>query len=63
MGIDACPMEGIDVKILDKEFGLTEKGLTAVTAVSLGYRTESDFNDPAKTPKSRLAFEEISTLI
>ncbi len=56
-------MEGIDVKILDKEFGLTEKGLTAVTAVSLGYRTESDFNDPAKTPKSRLAFEEISTLI
>jgi nitroreductase/dihydropteridine reductase len=63
LGIDACPMEGIDAKILDEEFGLTEKGLTVVTAVSLGYRTESDFNDPNKTPKSRLPFEEILTMV
>ncbi|WCM41163.1 oxygen-insensitive NAD(P)H nitroreductase [Flavobacterium sp. CBA20B-1] len=63
LGIDACPMEGIDVQILDEEFGLTEKGFTAITAVALGYRSESDFNDPAKTPKARLALEDITTLI
>lgn len=63
LDIDACPVEGIDVKILDEEFGLTEKGLTSIATVSLGYRAESDFNDPKKTPKSRLSFDEILTLI
>lgn len=63
LGIDACPMEGIDARILNEEFGLTEKGLTAVTAVALGYKTESDFNDPAKTPKARLCVEEILTVV
>lgn len=63
LGIDACPMEGIDAKVLDEEFGLTEKGFTAITAVALGYRTEGDFNDPAKTPKARLSVEETITII
>lgn len=63
LGIDACPMEGIDAKILDKEFGLAEKGFTAITAVSLGYGLETDFNIPTKTPKSRLPFEEILTVV
>lgn len=63
LGIDACPMEGIDSRILNEEFGLTEKGLTAVTAVALGYKTESDFNDSAKTPKARLCVEEILTVV
>ena len=63
LGIDACPMEGIDARILNEEFGLTEKGLTAVTAVALGYKTESDFNNPAKTPKARLCVEEILTVV
>lgn len=63
LGIDACPMEGIDIKILNEEFGLIEKGLTATIAVSLGFKTESDFNDPNKTPKSRLPFDEIITQI
>lgn len=63
LGIDACPMEGIDAQILNEEFGLTEKGLTAVTAVALGYKTESDFNNPAKTPKARLCVEEILTVV
>ncbi len=59
LGIDACPMEGADVKALDKEFGLHEKGYTALALVSLGYRKETDFN--AKLPKSRLPEEIIIT--
>ena len=63
LGIDATPMEGIDVKALDEEFGLRAKGYTSLVAVSLGYRTESDFNSPDKTPKSRLPESEIFTII
>lgn len=63
LGIDATPMEGIDVKALDEEFGLREKGYTALVAVSIGYRAEADFNSTEKTPKSRLAENEIITVI
>lgn len=61
--IDATPMEGIDVKALDEEFGLREQGYTSLVAVSLGYRADSDFNSTDKTPKSRLAEREIITVI
>ncbi len=63
LGIDAVPMEGLDMKAIDEEFGLREKGFTAITVVSLGYRTEADFNDPNKTPKSRFPQEEIISVI
>ncbi|UII32203.1 oxygen-insensitive NAD(P)H nitroreductase [Fulvivirga ulvae] len=63
LGIDATPMEGIDVKALDEEFGLREKGFTAIAAVSIGYRAKSDFNSTDKTPKSRLSESEIITVI
>lgn len=63
LGIDATPMEGIDVKALDEEFELREKGFTAVVAVSIGYRAKSDFNSTEKTPKSRLSENEIITVI
>ncbi|WP_026977345.1 oxygen-insensitive NAD(P)H-dependent nitroreductase NfsB [Flavobacterium tegetincola] len=59
LGIDACPMEGIDLKALDVEFGLREKGYTALAVVSLGYRKETDFN--SKLPKSRFPEETIIT--
>ncbi|MBD0776666.1 oxygen-insensitive NAD(P)H nitroreductase [Maribacter sp. ANRC-HE7] len=59
LGIDACPMEGVDVKALDKEFGLREKGYTALAVVSLGYRKDTDFN--SKLPKSRLPEDTIIT--
>jgi len=59
LGIDACPMEGIDTKALDEEFGLREKGFTSITAVAIGYRTESDFNTTDKTPKSRLPESDV----
>ena len=52
LGIDAVPMEGVDVKALNEEFGLPEKGYTALALVALGYHKDSDFN--AKLPKSRL---------
>lgn len=61
--IDALPMEGVDLKALDQEFGLREKGYTAVAAVSLGYRLESDFNIPDNTPKSRLPESEVFTIL
>ncbi|NPD46939.1 MULTISPECIES: oxygen-insensitive NAD(P)H nitroreductase [unclassified Lentimicrobium] len=63
LGIDALPMEGVDLKVIDEEFSLREKGFTAVAVVSLGYRTETDFNTTDKTPKSRLSQEEIFTLL
>lgn len=59
LGIDACPMEGVDVKALDEEFSLREKGFTALAVVSLGYRKDSDFN--AKLPKSRFPEETVIT--
>lgn len=58
-GIDATPMEGFDRDTLNKEFKLTEKGLKASVIVSLGYRSDSDFN--AKLPKSRLPDEVVFT--
>ena len=59
--IDACPMEGIDVEALNKEFDLESKGLTASVMVAYGYRSTEDYN--AKTPKSRLPIDEIITRI
>lgn len=61
LGIDAVPMEGFDVKVLNKELGLTEKGFTAVALVPLGYKANDDFN--AQLPKSRLSEEEVFTTI
>lgn len=61
LGIDAVPMEGFDVKILNEELGLTKKGFTAVALVPLGYKANDDFN--AQLPKSRLSEEEVFTTI
>lgn len=61
LGIDACPMEGFNSTLLDEELGLREKGLTSAVIVSIGRRTENDFN--AKLPKSRLPVEQVVTHI
>lgn len=50
--VDATPMGGFDEEIISQEFELAEKGLRPSVIVSLGYRSESDFN--AQLPKSRL---------
>ena len=57
LGVDACPMEGIDVEALDAALGLSEKGLRSVVLLALGYRGEGDFN--ARLPKSRLPMASV----
>lgn len=61
LGLDATPMEGFDFKKLDEELGLRAQGFTSLVVVSLGYRSETDFN--AKLPKSRLAAESVFTFL
>jgi nitroreductase/dihydropteridine reductase len=60
LGIDATPMEGIEISALDKELGLREQGYTSLVVVPLGYLDpEKDYN--AQLPKSRLPLDEILT--
>lgn len=58
-GIDATPIGGFDEQIINDELQLTEKGLIPSVLLTLGYRSENDFN--AKLPKSRLDKEQIFT--
>lgn len=58
-GIDATPIGGFDEAIISEELGLEEKGLIPSVIMTLGYRSESDFN--ATLPKSRLKAEQIFT--
>ncbi len=57
LGLDAIAMEGFDLKALDEEFGLREKGFTSSIVVAVGYHSENDFNKDL--PKSRLSKEDI----
>lgn len=57
--VDATPMEGFDSKVLERELGLHEQGLTATVIVSLGYSGNDDFN--ARLPKSRLSADTLFT--
>ncbi|MFW1800197.1 oxygen-insensitive NAD(P)H nitroreductase [Acinetobacter nematophilus] len=58
-GIDATPIGGFDEAILTEELGLAEKNLIPSVIMTLGYRSDVDFN--AKLPKSRLAQKDIIT--
>ncbi len=61
LGVDACPMEGIDADEYDRILGLREKGYTTSVACALGYRAESD--KYASAPKVRFEKDEVlSTL-
>ncbi len=55
--VDATPMEGFDVKALDKLLNLEEKGLKSTSILTLGYRDESQdwlVNlKKVRTPKER----------
>lgn len=60
LDIDATPMEGIETKRLDEEFGLRKMGYSSLVALALGYSDEqADYN--ANLPKSRLPIAEIQT--
>lgn len=57
--LDATPIGGFDEKIISEELDLLEKGLIPSVIMTLGFRSEQDFN--AKLPKSRLTAEEVFT--
>ncbi|MCW8329043.1 nitroreductase family protein [Photobacterium sp. SDRW27] len=58
LNIDSTPMEGIDSEMISKEFAKELDGHVCHVALAIGYRDEdADYN--AKTPKSRLAMEDI----
>lgn len=61
IGVDAVPIEGVDLDALNQEFGLSAQGLTAVAIVALGFHAEDDFN--AQLPKSRFDEQAVFTLL
>jgi nitroreductase len=42
LGVDTCPMEGIEPVDYDRLLGLSAKGFTTVVACAAGYRSEAD---------------------
>jgi nitroreductase len=42
LGVDSCPMEGLDKEAYDKLLGLPERGCHAVVMCALGYRAADD---------------------
>jgi len=61
LGIDTCPMEGIEPARYDEILGLSAQGYQTVVAAAVGYRAASD--KYATLPKVRFAPEEIITHI
>lgn len=59
LGLDATPIEGFDLQGVDRAFALQEQGLRSLVLMTIGYRSETDFN--AQLPKSRLPAESIIT--
>lgn len=54
-GIDACPMEGFDPEAYDSKLGLSEKGLTSVLVMPIGYRAKDDFFSSLKKVRKTVA--------
>jgi nitroreductase len=57
LGIDTCPMEGIDAAVYDEILGLAGTGYSTLCACAAGYRAETD--KYAKLPKVRYSDAEI----
>lgn len=57
LGIDTCPMEGIDPAKYDELLGLRAQGYHTVVVCVAGYRKEDD--KYARLPKVRFATEEV----
>ena len=55
--IDACPMEGFIPQKYDQVLGLSEKGLSSVVVLPIGYRAENDKYSTAQ--KVRFSKEEL----
>jgi nitroreductase len=57
LGIDVCPMEGINLPKADELLGLPERGFAAVVAAAAGYRAAEDKN--ARLAKVRFAADDV----
>jgi nitroreductase len=61
LGIDACPMEGINPSQFDQILGLDKTGYGSLAIVTLGYRAADD--TAAKSPKVRFEASDVVTHI
>jgi len=59
LGVDACPMEGIEPKKYDEILGLREEGYHSAVVATAGYRMADDKH--AARPKIRFPKDEIIT--
>ena len=57
MGVDACPMEGIDKEKYDEILGLKGEGFATLCAAAVGYRAHDD--QYANFPKVRFLVDEV----
>ncbi len=57
LGVDVCPMEGINLPKADELLGLAGRGLTAVVSAAAGYRAVDDKN--ARLAKVRFAADDV----
>jgi len=57
LGIDTCPMEGIEAAKYDTLLGLDAEGYASVCAVAFGYRSAEDKH--AALPKVRFAHSDV----
>jgi nitroreductase len=57
LGVDTCPMEGIEADKFDEILGLTSKGYGALCACAAGYRSPED--KYALAPKVRFRPEDV----
>lgn len=59
--LNATPIGGFDLDLLDQALQLPQQGLRSVVILALGYHSDDDFN--ANLPKARLALESITHTI
>jgi nitroreductase len=57
LGIDTCPLEGLDPAKYDEILGLSAIGFHTVAACAVGYRAASD--KYAQAPKVRFPADEV----
>lgn len=61
IGVDTCPIEGMDKTAFDTILNLEQKGLKTVVACAVGYRDQAD--PAAKLPKVRYSRDEVIEII
>jgi len=57
LGVDTCPMEGLDPAAYDEILGLKDSGYTTVVACAAGYRSDADHT--AARPKARYGADRV----